>query len=175
MSDENGGTDAYSIVAFRFDGQKTAKEKLRQIRLRSGLDGFVIEAQAVVERDENGKVRVHEPGHGVSGAAGGAALGGLLGALGGPIGILTLGAVGATVGGVAGRRWGRALPIKNLESLGQYLSPDSSAFLLLLQKIEEERLIESLHGYNADVVTLTVDEALSGELASYRTAQETSE
>jgi uncharacterized membrane protein len=177
MSDESTGTNPYSIVAFIFDGQGTARQKLRQVRLSGGLDEFVIEARAVVEQDEDGQVIVHEPGRAVLGAVGGATIGGLLGALGGPIGILTLGAVGATVGGAAGRRWGRDLPIQNLESLGQNLTPDSSAFLLLLEGIQEERLIDSLQSYEADnVVSLTVDEILSGELASYRTAaQETGE
>jgi uncharacterized membrane protein len=171
MSDESGDPNPYSIVAFIFDGQGTARQKLRQIRLSGGLDVFVIEARAVVEQDENGQVRVHEPSRGVLGAVGGATIGSLLGALGGPIGILTLGAIGATVGGAAGRRWGRDLPIQNLESLGQNLTPDSSAFLLLLEGIQEELLIDSLQSYDPDnVVTLTVDEILSGELASYRTA-----
>lgn len=168
MSQESEIAPGYSIVAFAFAGQDTAKENLRKIRITGALDPYVIEARALVERDEQGKIDVHEPGHGVFGAAGGAALGGLLGVLGGPIGILALGVVGAAVGGAAGRRWGRALPITNLESLGEYLVPDSSAFLLLMDETEAPKLIEDLANYEATVVTMTVDEALAAEIAGYQ-------
>lgn len=163
----NEAASAYSIVAFRFDGQDTAKENMRQIRLTGALDTFVVEARAIVEQDENGKIRVHEPGHGVFGAAGGAAVGGLLGMLGGPVGLLVLGALGGAVGGAVGRHWGRALPIQNLEALGEYLVPDSSAFLFLLEEVEADRLIDSLDNYGGTVVKLTVDEALSAEISEY--------
>jgi uncharacterized membrane protein len=167
----NASTTPYSIVAFRFDGQNAAREKLRQIKLTGALDEYGIEAQAVVDRDENNQIHVHEPGHGVFGAASGAAVGSLLGMLGGPVGLLALGIIGGAVGGAAGRGLGRAIPMENLETLGEYLVPDSSAFLLLLEEIETEKLIDGLESYSGTVVKLTVDEALSAKIAEHNIAR----
>ena len=47
------------------------------------------------------------------------------------------------------------------------MSPDSSAFLLLLEETESEDVVESMSGYNANVVTLIVSDDLSGQIASY--------
>jgi len=167
----NATTTSYTIVAFRFDGQNTAREKLRQIRLTGSLDEYGIEARAIVDRDENGKIHVHEPGHGVFGAASGAAVGSLLGMLGGPVGLLALGVIGGAAGGAAGRGLGRAIPMENLETLGEYLVPDSSAFLLLLEEIGTEKLINGLESYGGTVVKLTVDEALAAKIAEHNIAR----
>ena len=66
---------------------------------------------------------------------------------------------------------GHALPIKNLETRGEYLVPDSSAFLLPLQEIETEKLIDGLESYGGTVVKLTVDEALSAKIAEHNIAR----
>ena len=47
------------------------------------------------------------------------------------------------------------------------MSPNSSAFLLLVEDIHSESVINSMEGYNANVVTLTVGDDLSGQIASY--------
>jgi hypothetical protein len=47
------------------------------------------------------------------------------------------------------------------------MSPDTSAFLLLLEDKVSEEVIRSMSGYSANVVTLTVGDELSGQIASY--------
>ena len=47
------------------------------------------------------------------------------------------------------------------------MSPDTSAFLLLLEDSQTEDVVKSMSGYNAGVVTLTVGDELSGQIASY--------
>ena len=71
------------------------------------------------------------------------------------------------VGGVAGHYLGRPISKGDLEELGEALTPDSSAYLLLLEEVNREDVIDSMAGYNANVVTLTVGSELSGEIASY--------
>jgi uncharacterized membrane protein len=55
----------------------------------------------------------------------------------------------------------------DLKEPGRALAPDSSAVLLLLQDIWSEEAIDSMSGYNANVVTLTVGDELSGQLDQY--------
>jgi hypothetical protein len=76
-------------------------------------------------------------------------------------------AAGGVVGGVAGHYLGRPIRKGELKELGEQLTPDSSAFLLLLEDTETEGVVDSMAGYNANVVTLTVGSELSGQIASF--------
>lgn len=160
----------YNILAFVFDGQDTASETLKQIKVSGVLDDYYIDAQAVVEQDADGKVHVHEPGHGGVGAVLGGVAGGLLGLIGGPVGVLAWVVGGAVVGGVAGKYLGRPIDKGELEEIGEAMSPDTSGILLLLEDKYSEAAIDGLSGYNANVVTLTVGDELSGQIAQYTAA-----
>jgi uncharacterized membrane protein len=74
---------------------------------------------------------------------------------------------GAVVGGVAGKYLGRPIKKGDLKEIGEAMSPDSSALLLLLEDVYTEAAVDSMAGYNAQVVTLTVGDELSGEIAQY--------
>jgi uncharacterized membrane protein len=157
----------YNIVAFNFAGQDTASETVVAIKASGALEGYDIAAQAVVEQDAKGKVHIHEPGRGGVGAAVGGLGGGLLSLIGGPAGVLAWVVGGAVVGGVAGHYLGRPISKGDLKEIGEAMSPDSSAFMLLLEDTYSEDVVDSLKGYNANVVTLTVGDELSGHIASY--------
>jgi uncharacterized membrane protein len=163
----NDSSAVYNILAFNFDGQDTAKETVKEIRSSGVLEGYNIAAEVIVEQDENGKVHIHEPGKGGVGAAVGALGGGLLGLIGGPAGVLAWAVGGAVVGGVAGKYLGRPISKGDLKEIGEAMQPDSSAFLLLLEDKDSEDVIQSMSGYSANVVTLTVGDELTGQIASY--------
>ena len=156
----------YNIVAFNFAGKDTAKETVKEIKKSGALEGQSIVAEVIVEQDEKGKVHIHEPGHGTVGAVVGAVGGGLLGLIGGPAGLLAWTVGGAVVGGAAGKYLGRPFSKGDLKEIGAAMSPDTSAFLLLVEDIDSESVVDSLKGYNANVVTLTVGDELSGQIAA---------
>jgi hypothetical protein len=91
----------------------------------------------------------------------------LLGLIGGPAGVLALAAAGGVVGGVAGKYLGGVLSKGDMQEIGANLPNNSSALLMLLEDFYSEDVIDSMQGYSADVVTLTVGDELSGELATY--------
>jgi hypothetical protein len=62
---------------------------------------------------------------------------------------------------------GRPISKGDLKEIGEAMSPDTSAFLLLLEDTQTEDVVKSMSGYNAGVVTLTVGDELSGQIASY--------
>ncbi len=167
MSDQDTSSAIYDIVALCFEGQNTANEIVKEAKSSGALDGYAILAQAVVEQDAKGKVHIHEPGHGGLGATIGAIGGGLLALIGGPAGVLAWAVGGAVVGGVAGKYLGRPIKKGDLKEIGEALSPDTSALLMLLEDVYTEAAVDSMAGYNAQVVTLTVGDELSGELAQY--------
>jgi uncharacterized membrane protein len=167
MSKGNNGSAVYNILALTFAGQDTANQTVKDIESSGALEGYDIVAQCVVEQDAKGKVHIHEPGRGGLGAGVGAVAGGLLALIGGPAGLLAWAVGGAVVGGVAGKYLGRPFKKGDLEQIGEAMSPDSSAFLLLLEDQYSEDVVNSLQGYKANVVTLTVGDELSGEIAQY--------
>ena len=167
MGDKDTGSGVYNIVAFCFDGQDTAKQTLKDAKQAGALEGYYVVAQAIVEQDEKGKVHIQEPGRGGVGATVGAVAGGLLSLIGGPAGLLAWTVGGAVIGGVAGKYLGRPIAKGDLKEIGEALSPDSSAVLMLLEDIYAEVAVDSLSGYNAQVVTLTVGDELSGEIAQF--------
>jgi uncharacterized membrane protein len=165
--DKTAPSNIFNIVAFRFDGRKGAEEALKQAKAAGILDGFKIAAEATVEQDEKGKVHFHEPGHGGVGGTIGVGAGVLLGLIGGPAGVLAWAAAGGLVGGVAGHYVGRILSRGEMKEIGEALTPDTSFLLVLLEDKESEAVIKSMEGYSANVVTLTVGDELSGEIASF--------
>ena len=167
---KSDGNKVYDILAFAFAGQDTAKQNLKEIKSSGVLDSYEIVAQAVVEQDAKGKVHVHEPGKGGVGTVVGVVAGGLLGLIGGPVGLLAWTAAGGVVGGVAGKYLGRPISKGDLKEIGEALTPNSSALLLLLEDTYSEGVIGSMGSYNAKVVTLTVGDDLSGEIESYTAA-----
>ena len=54
-----------------------------------------------------------------------------------------------------------------MKEIGDALTPDTSFLLMLLEDTESEGVIKSMAGYSADVVTLTVGDELSGQIAAY--------
>ena len=167
MSEKDTGSQVYNVLAFTFAGQKTAQETVREVRASGALDDQYVVAQIIVEQDEKGKVHVHETGRGGLGAVVGGVAGGLLSLLGGPVGFLAWVVGGAVVGGVAGKYLGRPIKKGDLKEIGDAMVPDSSAFMLLVEDIYSEDVADSLSGVSANMVTLTVGDELSGELAQF--------
>jgi uncharacterized membrane protein len=160
-------SNIFNILAFRFDGRKGAEEALKAAKESGALEGYTIAAEATVEQDEKGKVHFHEPGHGAVGGTIGVGAGALLGLIGGPAGVLAWAVAGGAIGGVAGHYMGRVLSRGDMKEIGEALSPDTSFLLVLLEDTESEAVIKSMEGYSANVVTLTVGDELSGEIASF--------
>jgi uncharacterized membrane protein len=163
MSDQDKSA-VYDIVGFVFEGKDAASQNMKEIKSDGTLDGYKIKVQAVVEQDENGKVHVHEPGHGAWGAVLGGTGVGALSLIGGPAGLLAWTLGGALVGGMAGKHWGKPIKKGDLEEFGSAMTPYSSALMLILEDKDSEKVINDLQGYNAQVVTLTLGDELSGEI-----------
>lgn len=166
-------SSVYNILAFTFQGEKAAGEAVKEIKKSGLLDGQYIVVEAVVSVDEKGKTHIHEPGHGVLGGTAGAVGGGLLGLIGGPAGLLAWAVGGAVVGGAAGKYLGRPFSKGDLEEIGAAMQPDTSAFLLLVEDWASESVINKMDDFNANVITLTVGDELSGQLATYMAGEAT--
>jgi len=152
------------MILFAFQGNKRAADVLDDIKKSQKLGNYRLLVQAVVERDVQGEVTIHEPGRGGVGGTAGAVAGGLIGLLGGPFGIVALAVAGGVAGGVAGHFAGRAIPAEDLRRMGNALPPDSSGLIVMIEDFEAEKVINELEGYQAEVVTVTIGDELSGEI-----------
>ncbi|MGD9889946.1 MAG: DUF1269 domain-containing protein [Dehalococcoidia bacterium] len=161
----------YHIVMFSFADTTSADAAVKEIKEAQKTEGYKVVAEAVVIREADGSVHIHEPGRGGVGGTVGAVAGGLLGLLGGPVGVLALAVTGGVAGGIAGHFMGRAIPAEDLKKAGESLPPNTSAFLVLVEDIESETLIKDLAIPNANVVTLTVGDELSGVIVSAMDAE----
>jgi uncharacterized membrane protein len=171
MSKKEASSNVYNVLAFNFAGKDTAKETVKDLRASDAFDDQYVVAQIIVEQDEKGKVHIHETGRGGLGAVVGGVAGSLLSLIGGPVGFLTWVVGGAVIGGVAGKYLGRPIKKGDLKEVGKAMVPDSSAFLLLVEDTYTEEVADSLSGVSTDMVTLTVGDELSGELAQFVAAQ----
>jgi uncharacterized membrane protein len=166
LTTKQGSGKVYHIVMFSFADTRSADEAVKEIKAEQKTEGYKVVAEAVVIREADGSVHIHEPGRGGVGGTIGAVAGGLLGLLGGPVGVLALAAAGGVAGGVAGHFIGRSIPAEDLKKAGESLPPNTSAFMVLVEDIESETLIRDLAIPNANVVTLTVGDELSGVIVS---------
>ena len=158
----------YNIIAFVFNDPKKAKavhDELKASQAAAREQGYKIVANAAVEVDAQGKAHIHESGHGGWGAAGGMAVGGVLGLIGGPAGLLAWTVAGGVIGGFTGKVRGRAVPKEDLEKLAAQMKPNTSAILVIIEDQSAEQLINRMSPYQAQVVTLTVGDETSGEIA----------
>ena len=163
MSDT--GSSIYNILVFSFTDTHTADEVVNELKASQKLGGYKVVAEAVVIREADGSIHVHEPGEGGKGATIGAVVGGAIGLLGGPVGVLWLAAAGGALGGIAGHFAGRSIPPDDLKKIGEQLQPNSSAFLALVENTDAEAVVNSMSGVNANVVTVTLGDELSGTIA----------
>ncbi len=155
----------YDILVFSFASTQTAGEVVDELKSGQKLGGYKVVAEAVMVREADGSIKVHEPGAGGKGATVGAVVGGTLGLLGGPAGVLWLAAAGGAIGGVAGHFAGREIPKKDLKQIGAQLQPNTSAFLALVEDTDAEAIVNSMSSYQANVVTVTLGDELSGTIA----------
>ncbi len=161
----NTGSSIYDILVFSFTDTHTADEVVNELKASQKLGGYKVVAEAVVIREADGSVHVHEPGEGGKGATIGAVVGGAIGLLGGPVGVLWLAAAGGALGGVAGHFAGRSIPADDLKQIGEQLQPNSSAFLALVENTDAEAVVNSMSGVQANVVRVTLGDELSGTIA----------
>jgi uncharacterized membrane protein len=153
---------AYHLVMVSFQGTDTAAHTHDLRRAEGGFDGCEIEAVALVSRDVDGQVHVHEKGSAGIGAAFGAAAAGLVGLVTGPVLLPILLAVGAVGGGVAGHFAGQVIPTEDLRKVAAALQPGTSALIALVDSRHAWQVAECF-GTDGELV---VDAPIETELSS---------
>ncbi|MCA9874412.1 MAG: DUF1269 domain-containing protein, partial [Anaerolineales bacterium] len=115
------------LIIAAFNAEDAAEEALKELKAAKKEKLIGIDAAAVIRRDSKNKLHVKEMGEFSTGkgAVGGAVLGAAVGLLTGGAG-LVLGAAGAAIGGLIGKKRDIGFPNERLQQIGESLKPDSS-------------------------------------------------
>jgi uncharacterized membrane protein len=145
-----------SLVAIAYPDMETA-ERVRAELVEAMKEHLLeLEDAVVVERREDGKIKLHQATSlGAAGAAGGALWGGLIGLI--FLAPLLGMAVGAAAGGVSGKLADVGINDDFLKSLGTRLQTGGAALIALCSSGAPERVIERLRPFGGEVIQTSLD------------------
>ena len=109
-----------------------------------------LEDAVIVEREQDGKIKLHQPSLGGLGAASGALWGGLIGLL--FLAPLVGMAVGAAAGGAAGAASDYGIDDKFMKELGDKLEPGSAAVFVLVRESTRDKVVPEIARFGGHVV-----------------------
>jgi len=142
------------VIAATFDGPDEAEATLRTIRSLESADKVKPSDTAVVRKDADGKVTIHnEAGSGTeAGAVVGAVLGGVLFVVFPLAGI----AGGAAIGGLIGRAAAPGIDGKWVKEVGDDLPAGGSALFLQIRGGEAGLVLSGIRQHNGRVFQTTL-------------------
>ena len=149
------------IVLFRFPGVRGAHEPVREAKAE-GWHHDEVEADALVSHEANGKVHVHDPGAAVAGTTFGIATATILGLVGGPWVLLAMVAAGGILGGLVGDFAGRIIPADDLARVAEAIPRDSSAYAVLVEEHDVDKVKEVFAERATGVFTFPVRTEVDG-------------
>jgi uncharacterized membrane protein len=155
------------LVAISYDSVATATEVAGNVLEAQKAHTIELDDLVVVERQQDGKVKLHQPSATGAGAAGGALWGGLIGLI---FFVPLLGmAIGAASGAAAGALSDYGVDNNFMKELGENLEPGQGALILLIRKMTPDKLLSEIKN-PGKVIQSSLDtdteERLSTALAS---------
>lgn len=130
------------LVAIAYKDVPTAQEVAGN--LGDAVKSHLIELEdiVIVERKQDGKVKLHQPSLAGIGAAGGAIWGGLIGLI---FFMPLFGmALGAAAGAAGGAMADHGVDDNFMKQLGEELQPGGAALILLVQKISVDKILPEI-------------------------------
>ena len=157
------------VVVAAFNEEDTANQVLKELKLARWAGLIGIQNAAVIRRDTKDKLHIKElrDWGGGKGAAVGGTIGAVLGAVLGPGALLT-GAAGAAIGGLAAKLRDSGFSNERLNTIGQSLTPGSSALVAVIEHKWVEELEKEMAEAGADVVTATIAADIAEQLQAGR-------
>lgn len=143
----------YDLIMAVFDTEEAASNSFRDLQQAEKRKLVDTKNVVVIYKEDEGKIHIQETAEKAAGEVGiGALVGGALGLLAGPVGMITLGAAGAVLGGLTAKLDDVGFDDDKLERIGEALQPGSSAIITVLDEQYSGRLVEELGNQGAKVV-----------------------
>jgi uncharacterized membrane protein len=130
------------LVAIAYDDLGTAQQVVSNIAQAQKAHEIELDDLVIVERQGDGKVKLHQPSMAGAGAAGGALWGGLIGL----IFLMPLFgmAIGAASGAAAGALTDAGVDDKFMKELGEQLTPGSAAVIALVRRVTMDKVLAGI-------------------------------
>lgn len=130
------------LIAIAYPDVATARRVAGQIGEAAKGKLLDVDDLVIIERKDDGKVKLHQPSLAGVGALGGAAWGGLIGLL---FLVPVFGmAVGAASGAVAGAFSDAGIDDNFMKDLGEQLEPGGAALIGLVHNVNTDKLLEDV-------------------------------
>jgi len=159
------------LLIAAFDEESSAEQELNTLKASGEEKLTGIQAAVAMRKDEGGQLHFKDvgltPG---KGALGGVALGAVVGILTGGTG-LALGALGALIGGVVGRKKRDSrFSADRLNQVAASLEPGSSAIVIVAEPGRHGALTEELELLGGDVLTVDIGADVATQLEAHQEA-----
>ena len=153
------------LIVAAFDGQSRAEEALKSLKESRDEKLIGVQAAVALRKDEAGQIHFKDVGlTPAKGAAGGVVLGAVVGILTGGTG-LALGALGALVGGLVGRKKRDSrFSAERVNQIAASLVPDSSAAVMVMAPGWVAVVQEELALLGGDLLTADIPVSVTGEI-----------
>jgi uncharacterized membrane protein len=139
------------LIAVAYDDRATAERVRDELATLTREHVIEIEDAVVVERREDGKVKLHQTLNPAgAGAAGGALWGGLIGLL--FLAPLFGMAIGAAVGGATGAMTDLGVDDRFMKELGENLPENGAALIVLVRQVTPDKVIPRISQYGGRVI-----------------------
>lgn len=163
MSDSLEGPAVSNLFAIAYPDLATAQAVRKEAIGLQKQKLIELEDVVVVERRDDGKIKLHQQ---VSTTGAGAASGALWG---GVIGLLFfMPFLGAAVGGATGAAVGAATDIgvddNFMREVGEHLQPGTAAVFLLVRKATADKVVPALARYGGQIIQTSLSAAAEAEL-----------
>ena len=130
------------LVAIAYPDLATAQQVAANAAHAQQAHEIELDDMVVIERREDGKVKLHQPSLAGAGAASGALWGGLIGLI---FFMPLFGmAIGAATGAAAGAASDYGVDDRFLKELGEELEPGHAAVLFLVRQMTEDKLLPKI-------------------------------
>ncbi|UJA20333.1 DUF1269 domain-containing protein [Thermoleophilia bacterium SCSIO 60948] len=144
------------LVAIAYDDVPTAEAVASRLGQQVKEHNIELEDAAIVERREDGKVKLHQPSLTGIGAVSGALWGGLIGMI---FFVPLFGmALGAATGAAGGAMSDHGVDDDFMKRLGEELTPGKAALVLLISKITPDKIIPHIEQTGTVIQTSLPDE-----------------
>jgi uncharacterized membrane protein len=150
------------IVAIAYPDLSTAQEVASNAARAQQAHEIELDDMVIVERRDDGKVKLHQPSLAGAGAASGALWGGLIGLI---FFMPLFGmAIGAATGAAAGAASDYGIDDKFLKELGEELEPGSAAVMFLVRQVSMDKVLPKIQ-IEGRIIRTSLDDAQEEQLA----------
>ncbi len=160
--------DTTQLIVAAFNKEGGAEEALSKLKDSKKEKLVDIQAAVAIRKDTDGVIHYQDVGlTPAKGAAGGVILGSVLAVLTGGT-VLALGAIGALIGGIVGKKKREShLSADRINQIVASLNPGSSAIIAVLDQESAQEMEAEFEELGADIMTATITSDITAQLDAY--------